>query len=147
MIHYHHQQFGKTLVVALGTGAILCLMIMVMITSRANIFLLVVSALLLISAILFSSLTIIVDETHLSWKFGPGFIRKQVRLDKILEVEATTTTLQEGCGIHLTRRGWLYSVSGNQAVAIRLKTGKRFLLGTDDPEKLTLLLQERILPK
>jgi hypothetical protein len=144
MIQYHHQQFGKTLVIALGSGAIICLLVMTFVSSQANIFLLTVSALLLIAAILFSSLTVIVDETHLSWKFGPGFIRKQIPLDEILEAEATTTTIQEGCGIHLTRRGWLYSVSGKQAVAIRLKTGKRFLLGTDEPEKLTLILQERI---
>jgi hypothetical protein len=143
MNQYHHQQFGKTLVVALCTGAVLCLLFMIMVSSRANIVLLLISTLLLIGAILFSSLTVIVDETHLRWKFGPGFLRKQIPLDEILLAEATTTTLQEGFGIHRTRRGWLYSVSGNQAVAIRLKTGKQFLLGSDEAEKLALVLQQK----
>ncbi len=39
-------------------------------------------------------------------------------------------------GIHLTPEGWLYNVSGFRAVAVRLKSGKRFLLGTDEPERL-----------
>ena len=41
-----------------------------------------------------------------------------------------------GWGIHLTPRGGLYNVSGFRAVAVRLKGGKRFLLGTDEPERV-----------
>jgi hypothetical protein len=39
-------------------------------------------------------------------------------------------------GIHLSRFGWLYNVSGFDAVAIILKSGKRFALGTDEPDAL-----------
>ncbi|MBN2428226.1 MAG: hypothetical protein JXK94_07820 [Deltaproteobacteria bacterium] len=144
MNYYYHQQFGKTLVSILGGGAIFCLLMMVMLSSQASITLLLVSALLLVGAILFSSLTIAVDGTHLRWSFGPGLIHNQVPLDTIVDVAVTTTSLLEGWGIHLTRRGWHYSVSGNQAVVIRLKTGKRFLLGSDEPEKLASILQEHI---
>jgi len=144
MNHYYHQQFGKTLVSILGGGAMLCLLLMVMLSSQASITLLLVSALLLVGAILFSSLTISIDDTHLRWAFGPGLIRKQIPLETILDVGVTSTNLREGWGIHLTRRGWLYSVSGNQVVVIRLKSGKRFLLGSDEPEKLASILQERI---
>jgi hypothetical protein len=85
-----------------------------------------------------------VTDEHLRWRLGPGLIRKQVLLADIDHAEVTRTKVIEGWGIHLTSRGWLYNVSGFQAVAIRLKTGKQFLLGSDEPEKLVMALREGI---
>jgi hypothetical protein len=39
-------------------------------------------------------------------------------------------------GIHLTPYGWLYNFSGLDAVAITLRNGRKFELGTDDPQGL-----------
>ena len=47
----------------------------------------------------------------------------------------------EGWGIHLSRFGWLYNVSGFDAVAITLVSGKRFALGTDEPQALLAALR------
>jgi hypothetical protein len=44
-------------------------------------------------------------------------------------------------GIHLTPYGWLYNVSGLDAVAIRLRNGRKFALGTDDPYRLTAAIR------
>ena len=41
-----------------------------------------------------------------------------------------------GWGIHLTPYGWLYNVSGLDAVAMTLRNGRKFALGTDDPQGL-----------
>ncbi len=41
-----------------------------------------------------------------------------------------------GWGIHLTPYRWLYNVSGLEAVAITLRNGRKFALGTDDPQDL-----------
>ena len=41
-----------------------------------------------------------------------------------------------GWGIHLTPYGWLYNVSGFDAVAITLRNGRKVALGTDDPHGL-----------
>ena len=41
-----------------------------------------------------------------------------------------------GWGIHLTPYGWLYNVSGWDAVAITLRNGRRVSLGTDQPNEL-----------
>ena len=57
-------------------------------------------------------------------------------LAAIRTVEATRTRWWEGWGIHYTRRGWLYNVAGFAAVVITLHTGQRFLVGTDEPERL-----------
>lgn len=104
----------------------------------------VISTMLTIGALLFSSLTIEVDADTLRWRFGPGIVRKQVALKDIANVEMTKSTLLEGWGIHYTKRGWLYNVSGRDAVVITQKDGKSFMLGSNDVVGLWEALQNRI---
>ncbi len=91
---------------------------------------------MLIAAFTLSSLTIAVRDGQLSWWFGRGIVKKTVPLSTIVSAEPTTTSIFNGWGIHLTGRGWLYNVAGRQAVLVRQQDGKRFLLGTDDPDSL-----------
>ena len=69
--------------------------------------------------------------------FGIGVIRKRVRLAEIVGCEPIRIRWWYGWGIHLTPYGWLYNVSGFDAVAITLRDGRKFALGTDDPHGLT----------
>ena len=96
---------------------------------------------LLVMSWLFHSLTIEIGDGELSWRFGPGLIRKRVRLEEIASVRVVRTSWLEGWGIHYCRYGWLYNVSGFGAVAIQLKNGKRFCLGSDEPERLAEALR------
>jgi hypothetical protein len=84
----------------------------------------------------FRCLTIEVSEGELRWRFGPRWIRKKVQLKDIVSAEAVRTNVFEGWGIHYSRFGWLYNVSGFNAVALTLKNGSRFCLGTDEPAVL-----------
>ena len=68
--------------------------------------------------------------------FGPGIIRKRVRLSEIVGCEPIRIRWWYGWGIHLTPYGWLYNVSGFDAVAITLQDGRKFALGTDDSSGL-----------
>lgn len=95
---------------------------------------------------LFHSLTIEIRDGELRWQFGPGLIRKRVPLDQILSAEPVRTNIVEGWGIHLSRYGWLYNVSGFDAVAVRMKDGRRFALGTDEPADLASRLRAVIIP-
>jgi hypothetical protein len=101
---------------------------------------LAVLALLLLAGWLLSSLTITVDRERLAWRFGPGLIRKSVPVGEIAQAERARASWIWGWGIHWTPRGWLYNVSGFDAVQIRLADGKQFLLGTDDPDGLLAAL-------
>jgi hypothetical protein len=91
---------------------------------------------LLLSALAFSSLTVVIRDGHLAWWFGPGVVRKTVPLSTIAAVEPTTTALIDGWGIHATARGWLYNVAGRGAVLVTQADGKRFLIGSDEPDRL-----------
>lgn len=96
-----------------------------------------------LSAWIFRSMTVEISETELTWYFGPGFPRKHVLLSEVASADVIRTSFMNGWGIHYTSRGWLYNVSGFGAVAITLKNGKRFCLGSDQPEKLAEELKAR----
>jgi hypothetical protein len=91
---------------------------------------------LLVCLVLFYRLKIIIDDKTLCASFGPGIIRKKVGLAEIVRCEPIRIRWWYGWGIHMTPFGWLYNVSGLDAVAITLRDGRKFALGTDDPHGL-----------
>jgi hypothetical protein len=98
---------------------------------------------LLVCAWLFHSLTIEITDRELCWRFGPGLIRNRVLLTEIVSAEPVRTG--PSWGIHWSpRTGWLYNVSGFDAVAVTLRSGKHFTLGTDEPQALAERLAEVI---
>ena len=103
-----------------------------------------VGATMALAVALFWSMTVRVTGEALEFWFGPGLIRKRVPLSEIATVEEARTTIWNGWGIHWTTRGWLYNVSGFNAVRVELKTGKALLVGTDEPRALADALREGI---
>ncbi len=92
--------------------------------------------------ILFSSLTVEIGEDAVDCRFGPGLIRKRIAVQDIRGVEAVRNPWYYGWGIHYTPRGWLYNVSGLDAVELTLASGKVFRVGTDEPAALTAALRK-----
>ena len=138
---YLHTQRSRPLMTLLLAAAVVPLVVFLSEQGRdmplgARIALGVAVVAIALSALVFSSLTIRVADSQLTWFFGPGVLEKSVALSAIADVMSTTTTWLEGWGIHLTRRGWLYNVAGRDAVLFTLRDGTRFLLGTDEPKAL-----------
>jgi hypothetical protein len=106
----------------------------------ARITVLAAALVMLVSAVTLSSLTIAVRDGQLSWWFGPGIVKKTVPLSTIISAEPTTTSIINGWGIHFTGRGWLYNVAGRRAVLVTQQDGKRFLVGTDEPDLLARVI-------
>jgi hypothetical protein len=95
---------------------------------------------LAIIGLIFSSLRIEVDANTLTWSFGLGVWTKQIALEEIASVVPARNHWWYGFGIHRTPRGWLYNVSGLDAVEICLRDGRTLRLGTDEPGKLVSAL-------
>jgi hypothetical protein len=93
---------------------------------------------------LWSSLTVRIADDALRLQFGLGLPRKTVPLADLESVEVTRTRFLDGWGVHRTRRGWLYNVSGFDAVLLRRKDGKALLVGTDEPRKLKAALDRAL---
>jgi hypothetical protein len=89
-----------------------------------------------ILAILFSSLTVKVDNEELVFYFGPGFWTRRFALDDIIGVEVVRNSALYGWGIRYTHHGWLYNVSGLWAVELTIRGEGQIRIGTDEPETL-----------
>ena len=133
---YQHTQTGNWIFLVLGAvGAVVVLVGALQVRPLLYPALFLIAILLFVGW-LFHSLTIEVADGELRWRFGPGLIHRRVPLDMITSVEPVRTNALEGWGIHLSRFGWLYNVSGFDAVAIRMKNGQHFALGTDESQAL-----------
>ncbi len=142
MSAYEHQQTGVPLLAVFVLSA-LALAVLAAVGDLGLVGWLAAALLILAGWILCSMRIEIVDE-HLVWQLGPGIFRKRVALTDIAGAEATRTTWMEGWGIRLTRRGWLYNVSGLDAVLVERRDGKKFLLGTDEPQRLAAAINRRV---
>ena len=141
MTRYEHTQIGHVIIWSLL--AIILIASGGLIGHRAQP--VIASIILLVCVVLFYRLKITIEDETLCASFGPGVIRKKVRLAEIVGCEPIRIRWWYGWGIHLTPSGWLYNVSGFDAVAITLRNGKKFALGTDDPQGLMAAIRDSII--
>ena len=144
MTEYERTQIGHVIIWCLFVLAALFAINATVGSSPHRGSLLVVSVVLLITLALFYKLTITINEETLCASFGIGMIRKRVSVAEIVACEPIRIRWWYGWGIHLTPYGWLYNVSGLDAVAITLRNGRRFALGTDDPRGLVDAIERSI---
>lgn len=136
---YRHTQVGRFMIVL---NAALIAAVLVHVARGGSRALLVLGVALAALLVLFSTMTVEVDRQALRFRFGPGGWGKVVRRMDIAGAAATRSTWLEGIGIRFTRRGMLYNVAVGPAVEIVLRDGKRFRLGTDEPDRLVAALEE-----
>jgi hypothetical protein len=143
---YEHTQIGYLVVCVLFGAAIFVAVTGIITPTNSGSLLIsaVIEVILLISAIVFSKLTIKIDGETLKACFAMGLICKKVPLAEIGACEPIRIHWRYGWGIHLTPYGWLYNVSGLDAVAITLRNGRKFALGTDDRDGLVSAIQAAI---
>lgn len=96
----------------------------------------VVVAVLALTAYTFRSLTIEIDTDELRCYFGGGLIRRRFPLSAVLSAEVVRNRWYYGWGIKRVPKGWMFNVSGLDAVEIRLASGRRFRMGTDRPHEV-----------
>lgn len=139
---YSRKQPGTTILWVVGL--IVVGLLVALGPAAAHPVLLVVFGLLVLIAVVFSSLTVQVTASSLLFWFGPGVLRKQVSLAEVEQVKPVRNPWYWGIGWRFTPVGTLYSVSGLDAVEITMKDGSRFRLGTDQPERLARALESAL---
>lgn len=80
----------------------------------------------------FSTLTTRVTNDKVEWHFTLGFLRKAVALNQIKSAKIVRNKWWWGLGIRFTPNGWLYCVSGLDAIMLRLENGHKISIGTDE---------------
>lgn len=138
---YHHTQIGWVLIaiitpviLVMGIWSVLYPMLAGILTAIA----------MLVVLILFGSLTVKGDNQGLSFFFGPGLIKKQIAFRDIQSAKKVRNSWYYGWGIRWFGRGWLYNVSGLDAIELRLRSGRTLRIGTDEPEALINFISRKM---
>jgi hypothetical protein len=139
-MHYRHTQVGW---VILGVTAVATVLVLTWLpaeaASAAAIPLLLTAVLVLL---VFCSLTVEVDREAIRLRLGIGLLRKRMGLTDVSSWRAVRQPWYTGWGIRLGPGYVLWNVSGFDAVELALADGRRFRVGTDEPDALTSALTQ-----
>lgn len=142
---YEHTQAGWPIRIALLAASVVFVVLTVMPESGQSPAppLALIAGALVAGAIgwAWGALTVRIQDGELQVRFGLGWPRKTVPVAQIAAVEITRTTFLEGWGLRHTRRGWLYNVSGFDAVLLQLANGRSMMVGTDEPRRLKAAIE------
>ena len=143
---YKHTQTGWVTLAVCGVLLIFLMAVAAhMPEPRARPMMLVVGIpILLIVVVLFGSLTVTVDDAVITVQFGPGIIRKKISLSDVASCSPVRNAWWWGWGIRLIPGGWLYNVSGLDAVELKMKNGRVFRVGTDEAQRLADFIQAKL---
>lgn len=144
-MNYKHAQIGYLMIIVTLAVLVLFARAYMMaaaeppsVDSGTNLLVTAIMTLILLILASFCTLQVSIDEEYLQIKFGYGIYRKKFSLHDIISAESVKNHWYYGWGI----RGWLwpkmciFNVSGFDAVQIKLKNGKIYRIGTDEPKKL-----------
>ena len=94
----------------------------------------ILSILFLLCLACFNKITITITKQTLSFSMGIGLIKKSYPLTNIKSCTVVKNNIINGWGIRLIQGGWLYNVSGFQAIELQFKNETKVIrIGTDKP--------------
>jgi len=138
---YRHTQIGWLIIgIMLPVIAVL---VLIMALDEAVIVGAVAGVILVLCLVLFSSLTVTVSPELIRLRFGPGPIGKRFPIAEIRSAKAVRNRWYYGWGIRmLFSSGWLFNVSGFDAVELTMTDGQKYRIGTDEPQALLAAIRQ-----
>ena len=95
----------------------------------------------LIALFWFMRLTTKIDHNYINMNFFP-FVRKRIAWNEIKSAQIINYGFVGGWGIRLwTEYGTIYNIRGNKGLAIELKNGEKFLIGTQKELELKSFIE------
>lgn len=142
---YKHTQIGWLMVFV--TMAILAIFVWAYLSARAepssydsgtNFAMTAIMALIILVLASFTSLQVSIDNQYLRIKYGFGIAKKKFLLSEIISAKAVKNPWYFGWGIRVWFWPimWIYNIAGFDAVEIKVKNGKTYRIGTDEPQRL-----------
>ena len=133
-VSYRHTQVGYLMIGVLLAGAA-CISAALVFGHGPHALVFAVGVLGL-CLLLFPTLTAVVQGDTVRCFFGFGLIRRAIPVQDILSVSVVQNPWIYGFGLRSIPGGWLWNVSTGDAVELRLRSGKRFRIGSDDASVL-----------
>lgn len=138
-------QFGTTSMVILIPMFAVCATLLVksVNTESTNFFIyLFVSIILFVCILNFYQLKITISSSHIAFKPGIGLISKKYKLSDISSFQPVKNSILNGIGIRKLPNGWLYNVSGLDAIELQFKNKTSVVrIGTNKPHEISDQLQ------
>jgi len=96
------------------------------------------AAMLLVAAtgLVGGRLTVVVDARSVTASFGWGWPSRTIDRAEIERAAQVRNSWWHGWGIRKVSRGWMYNIAGRDAIELRLRSGRVFRVGTDQPGDL-----------
>ena len=137
---YKHTQIGYFLLVVLGSALIMLIVLVL----RTNVPVpgIIAIGILACCLLIFSSLTITITNTALEFFFSGHVMHKRLPLADIRTYQIVKNPWYYAWGIHAMPGGWVYNVSGSDALEITLRNGRKYRIGTDDSTQLLATLND-----
>ena len=139
---YEHRQYGMAML-GIMLFPVVGLVFAVALTGEPGSFipLLLILAFMLLTAVIFGSLTVKVDPEKVRLHFGLNSLGRTFPLDRITAVREVRNSPWMGLGIHFIHNGMIYNVSGLDGVEITLDNGRLVRIGTDEPAALAQAIE------
>ena len=131
-IAYHHRQFPSWWGLIISSPIFLFIFIIAFHSVIAWVSTLIV----LIVATLFWGLTVEVNRDMVRLYYGLGIIHRSIPRERIATVTQVRNRWWWGSGIRRTPHGWMWNISGLDAIELTYRDGKKFRIGTNEPEAL-----------
>ena len=133
---YRHTQFGWAIAAGTVVGLALATLLTVSLSAgtiaAARWMVVALFGILAAAFVLLGTLTVEVDADGVRLRFGIGLIRRSVAIADIVRCDVVRTPVWWGWGLHWTPSGWLYNVSGRDAVRIEVRRERSVIVGSDD---------------
>jgi hypothetical protein len=111
-------------------------------TPSIGVFLLAIT----LTMLLFSRLTVTVTNEKIVTSFGFGWPKHTEKVSDVLAAHEVRNSWIQGWGIRKISGGWMYNVSGYDAVELDLASGKKFRIGTEEPTVLAATIAMALPP-
>jgi len=141
MERYRHTQFGLLMLAGLLIAVAVCGYVVL---HSGRWMPAIIMIILLVTTALFTTLTTSVGDGAFEVWFGSGLIRRRIELTQIESVDVVDNPWFYGWGIHWTPNGWLWNVSGTRGIQLRFRDGRKFRVGSDEPELLAAAIRAEI---
>jgi hypothetical protein len=139
MTPYRHTQVGTLVIIPVGIAVIV--LIAAIVRGGAHPIAVAVAVVLLLCISMFHSLTVEVTDKAIRVRFGMGPFGKSFAPSAIQQAKAVRNPWYYGWGIRWFPRGWLFNVSGLDAVELVMRDRRVYRIGTDQPEELLIAIE------
>jgi len=103
------------------------------------------SVLMLVCLLTFYRIVIEVDENYITFKLGIGLFKKTYQINDLTSCSSVRCSFISGFGIRKIANGWLYNVSGLDAIELKFNDRKDIIrIGTNKSDEIASLVSSFI---